>query len=130
MQYQCEQLKRFRSLYGFMIPAEGEKNSLFENVIQFMEPVEMDDIPLVERDAGTHVFLDTLAAVLVNYNLCIIGAPDKDESREKLGETIWPHVIAQVGESLAPQITGLLQTPPPPAPDSIALLLIGLQRAA
>ena len=82
--------------------------SLFQQIMQFVPPVDWEyDVPLVDRDPGTHVFLDTLAAVLINYQMDVMNTEDKDAAREKIGETVWPHVVEGIGAEMAPHITGM-----------------------
>eukprot|EP01061_Rhynchopus_euleeides_P015079 TRINITY_DN25893_c1_g2_i1.p1 TRINITY_DN25893_c1_g2~~TRINITY_DN25893_c1_g2_i1.p1 ORF type:complete len:696 (+),score=238.60 TRINITY_DN25893_c1_g2_i1:276-2363(+) len=127
MKHKSHERKRHHDVYaGCLNGVNGDAGevTLYDRVMQFIPPMSVDDVPMVERDPGTHVFLDTLAAVLVNYNLDIIST-DAEEAREKLGETIWPHVVEQVGEDCAPQITGMLLTM---EPDRLLLEAVNLVR--
>ncbi|KAJ9439809.1 hypothetical protein DIPPA_02371 [Diplonema papillatum] len=93
-------------------PAFHLSRPLFTSILSFLPPVCQDDVPEPERQPGVHPFLDALFAVLVNYNLNIIGEADEEVIQTRIGQAVWPLVVDERGEDLAPHITGmLLQVP-------------------
>eukprot|EP01065_Artemidia_motanka_P029974 TRINITY_DN36018_c0_g1_i1.p1 TRINITY_DN36018_c0_g1~~TRINITY_DN36018_c0_g1_i1.p1 ORF type:complete len:650 (+),score=107.58 TRINITY_DN36018_c0_g1_i1:50-1999(+) len=90
--------------------------SALPGVLSFLPPVCATDVPREDREPGEHPFLDMVGAVLANQTLDIIGADqDSSDTGQRLGEAIWPLVVASCGEDAAPKMTGMLLQMPPEA---------------